>query len=214
MKALSFFQSALFIAGVLLAVGCQKETSAVSGEPTFDAVAGTSNKPMGHRLKCQFDLTYTLVPDVEAGNTQYNHPPGWYLAIGEGHMNLLGKASTFSNQYIKYVDGSQDSLTVQNVSINKFFKDTLSALGYNNIPDEVSLIFLDKQGNSLWSRGEEPFGHVFRSDGYFRIDWVYDVIGGTGKFEGASGNFIFSGYQNLSDTTDTGFDVVDGLIAF
>jgi hypothetical protein len=206
MKALSIFKPAASIAALsLILMGCQKEPLSPNENHT-ENLALASNavakqvKQQERPLKGDFATTVGFIPDWAGGYNPTIDPgaPAWYPGSGEGNLTHLGLSYTFINQHVVPTGALIGEGTTP--PVNDYFKAQLAK--YNlTVPDEVGWIFLDKHGNSIWSRGTlrywSPQDNIFR----INADGEFEIIGGTGRFESAKGQFAISGYGDLNFVT-------------
>jgi hypothetical protein len=210
MKTLSILKVALPITGISFLFGCQKEISGIPTENSLNSFATTSlNKTHQHLLKGEYDARYNFVPDIEAGWVAPNPAPAWYPATGEGHLNLLGQSRAFASLHTTFGANGIEGLAAP---VNMFFSRELNELDIT-IPDAVGIIFFDKQGNSIWARGQggsinlvSPTRATFGGD--------VQILGGTGKFANATGQFFLSGYFNPQNNEEAGLEIFDGAIVY
>lgn len=116
----------------------------------------------------------------------------FYPGSGVGNSTHMGKAKSFINQFSQF--GAQGLETVGR-PVTMFFENELKALGIVNIPDEVSSITTDGKGNSVWFKS---LSNQVRAVSETRSEFQAEVaiIGGTGKFAGASGFGSVKGFFN------------------
>lgn len=214
MKA-PFLKLVLLAAGIALLTGCQKEVSDLSASGPTDSKAVTVKKTQEHLFKGEFnDASYQLVPGP--GWVPYNPAPAWYPGVGEGHATLIGKSTGFVNMYVTMTPtGPQGSPA----PVKLFFSEELAAMGLlDKIPDATSILIFDKAGNSIAAKGTAsgpgaiPLQIV--SETRVLFSGMLDIIGGTGKFAGATGHYTISGYFNPMDFGDAGIEVKDGTIIY
>lgn len=117
--------------------------------------------------------------------------PYAFPGFGEGNATFIGKSYSFFNQYAtgEIVDGQ---IVTVGEPVTEYFQDQLTELGLPDVPSSVSSITTDGKGNSLWFYSVRNLATP-GSDGITFIASV-NIVGGTGKFEGASGSGIVEGY--------------------
>ena len=88
--------------------------------------------------------------------------------------------------------------------VTQFFATQLALSGITGIPGDVSTITYDDYGNSIWFHQTSS---TTTPESETRLNFIAtaDIIGGTGKFEGASGTTTIHGYLNPADNTDAGY---------
>lgn len=198
--------AALFCAVLVTTPGCSddllNETVAVSADDTL-LTNRAKNEPVRRPYKDNHDTWYNFIPDIPGGWDPMNPAPfpAWYPGGGEGNATHMGKANSYFNQYVTFIPPNIVSL---HAPVTMFFNDALVAAGFPGVPPEVGSIVFDKKGNSIWfhaiSNTATPVGPT-------RVEFagINQIIGGTGKFEGATGEVTLNGYFNPQDQQDAGF---------
>lgn len=216
MKAQSIFGSALLTAAMTLFMGCQKEvlSSNVTDADLASLSKPTGNKLQEHKLKGEYTAgSYDFYPDMAAGYVEGNPAPGWYPGtLTEGHLNMLGKSQGFVNMYASF---GPNGLQGTPAPLNLYFASAIQDLGIV-LPNNVAIIFYDKLGNSIWARGAgaEFIPIVPESPTRVTFSGHSEILGGTGKFANASGEFIISGFFNPQNTHEVGVTIEDGKIIY
>lgn len=120
----------------------------------------------------------------------------FYPGKGVGNSTHMGKSLTFINQLTQFGPNGLETIAAP---VTTIFGDELAAIGLKNIPLEVSSITTDGKGNSVWFKSISN-QVVFNATGT-RADFkaVVEIIGGTGKFENASGSGDVVGFFNPSN---------------
>lgn len=136
-----------------------------------------------------------LVPDFANGWQEGSPAPAWYPGTGLGNATFMGKAYSFINQYASF---GPSGLSTVGAPVTQFYLIELEELGLENIPDNVSSLTTDGKGNSVWFKN---IINVTTPASETRMDFIAEVeiVGGTGKFEGATGNGTVVGYFNPQD---------------
>lgn len=215
MKILPVFRLAVFITAVSFTFGCQKESLSLNEFSADNATQRADNNiksPQEHKLKGEYTAGYySFVPDMTAGYTIPNPAPGWYPGVATvGHLNLLGKSQAFVNMYATF---GPSGLQGSPAPLNLFFSNELNALGIT-VPDAVAVILFDKHGNSIWARAIGTIPIIPESETRVTFNIDAEILGGTGKFANATGNFYSEGYFNPQNTNDVGIKVINGIIVF
>ncbi len=148
-------------------------------------------------------FTNQLTPMDENGNVNPINPV-YFPGTGVGNSSHMGKARTFLNQR---VDGSG---TI-GAPVTQFFSDALEALGITINNSDVSSVTTDGKGNSIWFENVE---NIASPSSATRIDFEakVNIIGGTGKFEGATGAGTFIGFFNPNN--GQGSSTIEGKITY
>ncbi|MEN2282025.1 hypothetical protein AAGF08_07780 [Algoriphagus sp. SE2] len=134
--------------------------------------------------------------------------PAYFPGTGEGNSTHMGKALTFLNQFA-FV--SENGLNTVGAPVTQFYASELAEIGLTDIPDEVSSITTDGNGNSVWFKNIENIVTPISEDRSVFIAKV-EIIGGTGKFENAAGDGIVEG--SFNPNTGEGENTIKGKIVY
>ncbi len=206
-------------------ISCKKEES-ISGidrsgakpelQSTISSKQEKKEKEKVQRpYKDHFDTYYRFEPDFAGGwlppaNGESPSPaPAWYPGGGEGNATHMGKVWTLYNQHADF--NSMGGLTSSAASVNMFFAAALQQAGIV-APANVSTVVFDKKGNSVWfilqSNVTTPI-----STTRINFSGTSKIVGGSGKFVGATGEVSLQGYFNPTDFNDAGVDT-NGFIVY
>lgn len=159
--------------------------------------------PVRRAYKDNFNTWYNFVPDIPGGWDPMNPAPfpAWYPGGGEGNATHMGNCHTYFNQYVTFIPPNVVSL---HAPVTMFFAVQLAAAGYTGIPDNVGSIVYDDKGNSIWFHAE---GVTSVPVSPIRVEFsgTNFIVGGTGKFAGATGEVSIAGYFNPQNQQDAGF---------
>jgi hypothetical protein len=210
MKVLSSFSLVVITAGIsLFMVGCKKESLSPNGAPGASALITHDitkvDKQQERPLKGAFITSTTLTPDWEGGYNPYVDPgaPAWYPGSGEGNLTHLGLSVTLFNQHIIPTETDEaGNLTGAGTTppVNNFFKAQLTSYGLT-VPDAVGWIFLDKHVNSIWSKGTLKYWSTPENMWRIYLNGTMEIIGGTGRFAGTTGQYTVSGFSDVNVQT-------------
>lgn len=215
MKKLSFIQKSLFgISLVFLCASCVDTEELQPDLSTEELTLLTENSTTGEenlRKGKATDRAYferfrnQIVPSQFAEGLFF---PG----TGVGNSTHMGKALTFLNQ--KLVVSPEGFPTTIGAPVTDFHAAALDELGLNTsiIPAKVSSITTDGKGNSVWFENvlnivQEPDENNIQT---FEAQVV--IVGGTGKFEGATGSGTVIGFFN--SITGVGSSTIKGRITY
>lgn len=164
--------------------------------------------PNGVAYQEKFTNSISLIPDT--GFTFETPFPAFYPGTGVGNATYLGKAYSFINQRAQL--STEGPITV-GAPVTMFFSKELAELGLTNIPDEVSSLTTDGKGNTIYFKN---ILNVTTPVSETRINFTADVeiIGGTGKFETATGQGKVVGFYNPQSETGAGETTLRATIKF
>ncbi|WP_339866426.1 hypothetical protein [uncultured Algoriphagus sp.] len=130
--------------------------------------------------------------------------PTFFPGTGIGNSSHMGKALTFLNQ-------RTDRLGTVGAPVTQFYSEQLEALGIFVDNLEVSSVTTDGKGNSVWFKNIQNIASPISEE---RIEFKAEVeiIGGTGKFEGASGSATVDGFFN--PTNGQGMSTIKGNMLY
>ncbi len=166
-------------------------------------VFGKNGKQVKRIYSEWFTATSTITP-TEMG--VFN--PG----SGNGNATHMGKATNYFNQMVTFSNGQPVGSTA--APVNQFFATELAAAGITNVPNSVSSITFDNDGNSVWftSTTGTNLKPINATKVFFTAN--LDIIGGTGKFYGATGKVILSGFFNPQSASQSAVMQSSGTITY
>lgn len=117
--------------------------------------------------------------------------PAAFPGYGEGQAAYMGKAYSFFNQYAMGAPDENGVVFTTAAPVTEFFASELSSLGLNTDEIEanskiVSSLTTDGKGNSIWLNNISNKAQ-FDSQGNITFEAEIEIVGGTGKFQGATG---------------------------
>lgn len=117
--------------------------------------------------------------------------PAAFPGFGEGQSTYIGKAYSFFNQYAMGAPDENGVVFTVAAPVTEFFSEQLIGLGLD--PDEidanseiVSSLTTDGKGNSIWFNNISNKAQ-FDLEGNITFEAEIEIVGGTGKFQGATG---------------------------
>ncbi len=200
-KNLLFRKSALILSASVLMFSCLPDSEApvIQEESNLVEVLSTPAEG-GENLRKAVERNYF---ERFENNLKLEPGPGFtggpdnafYPGTGKGNSTHMGKALTFLNQFAQF---GTNGLETVGSPVTMIFADELAALGLTSIPDNVSSITTDGKGNSIWF---EAVSNSVTPTSETRADFVAQVkiVGGTGKFEYATGEGEVVGFFNPED---------------
>ena len=193
----------------LAVTGCKKETS--SSISSQMASAAKVDHQVKRPYKDRFDTWFQFIPDFANGWDPQHPTPflAWYPGGGSGNATHMGNANVYFNQYVPFNPPFFSSV---HAPVNLFFSAELAAAGLGSLSNDVSSVVFDGKGNSVWlhqvSNSTTPVSDI-------RVEFTgtSTIIGGSGKFAGASGEVTLNGYFNPQDQQDAAVSA-DGWILY
>jgi hypothetical protein len=206
---------ALILSATLVLFSCVQETESPLMQENANRLEVLNTPPGGEEnLRKTADRNYSERFTNQLFQLDENGVPtdnilAYYPGTGDGNSTHMGKALTFINQRAVLVE---NGLATVAEPVTKFFSKELAALGLTDIPEEVSSITTDGKGNSVWFKSIS--NQVTFSETEPRADFkaVVEIIGGTGKFEKATGDGEVTGFFN--PTNGEGSSVIRGRIVY
>lgn len=209
MKTLTNVKTSLFIyMTAILLWSCQKENLPdITNQVKTNTVVAKQNKQLP--FKGNFNTYFNFIPDIAGGWVPPNPAPAWYPGGGSGNLTHVGTCQTYFNQYVTFGPTGLQSV---GAPVNMFFAGALAAAGYT-VPNTVTTIFYTGHSQSIWcqaigigsTKPVSPARVEFKSN--------LNIIGGTGRFNGATGECTLNGFFNPQNPQDAGFNV-DGWISY
>jgi hypothetical protein len=186
---------------VLVCSSCKKDVVESSALSSVSSSAKVDHQ-VKRAYKDRFDTWFQFIPDVQNGWDPQNPTPflAWYPGGGSGNATHMGKANTYFNQYVPF---NPPFFASVHAPVNLFFSAELLSAGLGSLDDDVSSVVYDGKGNSVWfhqtSNTTTPISAT-------RIEFTgtSDIIGGAGRFTGASGKVTLQGFFNPTDPQDAG----------
>lgn len=193
----------------IIVSGCKKETSTSISVQT--ASSARTEHQVKRPYKDAFDTWFQFVPDFANGWDPQHPTPflAWYPGGGTGNSTHMGNTQIYFNQYVPFNPPFFSSV---HAPVNLFFSTELAAAGLASLSNEVSSVVFDGKGNSIWmhqtSNSTTPV-----SESRIEFTGTSDIIGGSGKFSGASGEVNLKGFFNPLDQQDAAVSA-DGWILY
>ncbi|MEB2781151.1 hypothetical protein U3A58_12175 [Algoriphagus sp. C2-6-M1] len=203
------------LAGSVLMASCvpTMEEPAQIQQVTESEVLDSPSSSADPNAKKAVERSYTerftnqLTPMDENGIFPSNNPT-YFPGTGIGNSSHMGKALTFLNQR---VTSGENGLGTVGAPVTQFYSEQLLVLGIVVDNPEVSSVTTDGKGNSVWFKNIQ---NTITASSEERIDFEAEVeiVGGTGKFENASGAATVIGYFNR--TNGQGMSTIQGRIEY
>ena len=198
-------KSKVLLTGLILSVtilmfACRKDAASVTANNVATKTAAKPGRPVERAYRDSFDTWYQFIPDIANGWDPAHPTPflAWYPGGGNGHAAHIGNAKTYFNQYIPFNPPLFSSIPAP---VIMFFSNELALGGYTSIPAVVSSIVYDNKGNSIWFH-QTSNSTIPTSDTRIDFTGTAEIIGGTGKFNGATGEVTLGGFFNPVDQQD------------
>lgn len=186
---------AVFVLPVIIStlISCQKERDLISSENSEQTVANASREPVTRAYRDSFEIRLNFRPNIPGGwNPANPNSLVWWPGYGDGNGTHMGKASVYFNQYTVRQPSGIVYMFARPVTM--FFATELQSY---NVPPEVCAVGYDGKGNSVWFKNH-PDGIPSAAASPTRINFsgTMYIVGGTGKFTGATGETTITGYFN------------------
>lgn len=189
---------------------CTKEENTLpSGIATTNTKTGTTQygkcgEKATRDYKESFNATSTITPTATG---IFN--PG----TGKGHATHFGDdARICFNQLVLLVNGNPVGSVA--APVNQFYATKLAASGVKNVPNTVSSITYDEDGNSVWFTSSTGTSLAPVSATKVNFSATLSIIGGTGKFSGATGQVTMTGYFNPQSANQAAVMETSGTITY
>lgn len=184
MKA-PIFKAALLIAVASLFFSCQKDVADLSAETLLEGKAKMENVKHAHEFTGKLAGEGYIKP-LDDYWTEFI-----YYGTAEGWSNGLGKFESIFNTKNPGFFASVTTSPLFEDFVNEYKGEKGFEWITSSILENVSVISFDKQGNSIW-------GRITLSEDDFNTSPVtsvgsYEIIGGSGKYEGATGTYKLIG---------------------
>jgi hypothetical protein len=189
------------ISGFSLVLGCQKEKDSISSMQeqgiAKQSQENSGQKPVARAYRDSFHVDLEFFPDVAGGWTWADpEAPAWYPSSGKGNATHIGNANTYVNGYTLRVAGT---VIVYHAPVNMYYAAQLPF----SVPSTVSRVVYDDKGNSIWFRILPEGLTTWHLDAtHVMMEGKVQIVGGTGKFEGATGETTFYGQFDQASYKD------------
>lgn len=207
--------SMIAVAGSVLVASCTPymEEPVLIQQDTESALLpspGSSADPNAKKAaeKNYFERFTNQLAQVDEQGKFTSSIPAYFPGTGMGNSSHMGKALSFLNQYASI---GANGLGTVGAPVTQFYSTELKSLGIFVDNPEVSSVTTDGKGNSVWFKNVQ---NTVSSSTEDRTEFVAEVeiVGGTGKFENASGTATVNGYFNPQD--GTGMSTIEGRIVY
>lgn len=193
MKKIANWLAIVIVPTILLTLSsCQKETQVINSINSEEAVTKASHEPVTRAYRDSFEIWLRFKPNIPGGwNPANPNSLVWWPGYGGGNATHMGNVSMYFNQYtIRQTSG----VYMYARPVTMFFATELQDY---NVPSEVCAVVYDDKGNSIWFKNH-PDGILSATVSPTRINFsgTMYIIGGTGKFAGATGETTLTGYFN------------------
>jgi len=224
MKRLITFNSALALVLFFALSSCMSEMDVVEEPITSESeLLGIVESDGGENLRkndkiatrAYFERFNNQLDPRNASGEPISSPDEFALffpGIGIGNSTQMGKATTFLNQRLELTPEGPKTV---GAPVTQFYSKELAELGIDVtlIGPEVSSVTTDGKGNSVWF--ENIVNEVEAPDpstGLQSFTAQVKIVGGSGKFEDASGEGIAQGFFN--PVNGEGSSTIRGEITF
>lgn len=191
-----------FIASIIVTSCISDSESPILNEKLEQSIVLSEDQINEENLRKSREFKYVerfsnqITPRVEGFN---EFGPIVYLpGTGVGKATFIGKSYSFINQLVI------GETTTIGAPVTQFYSDQLEELGLtlSYIPNSVNSLTTDGKGNAIFFKNDTNFAVVISS---IRTEFSakVEVVGGTGKFLGASGKGVVEGFYNQTNGKGT-----------
>lgn len=215
MKKIASWLVAIVLPAMLLTfISCQKEKSIVRYDnselySTNSSESVLKQSPVTRGFRDSFEIWLSFKPNIPGGWVPANpNSLVWWPGYGKGNVTHMGKGSCYFNQYT--VRQPSGDVYMFSRPVTMFFGTELQAY---NVPPEVCAVIYDDKGNSVWLQND-PAGVPSSTVSATKITFsggMY-IIGGTGKFSGATGEVMLNGYFDPSPLATNPYALLKGSL--
>lgn len=200
----------LLVSVLAIISSCSKDADEINPTTSSNTTSSQSYilgkkeyKKVTRTYKETFSAVSTITPGVDG---LYN--PG----TGTGKATGMGKASYLFNQKIVLINGQPAGSVA--APVNQFYATRLANAGINNLPNTVSSITYDDDKNSIWYTSSG--GTTLLPVSATRVDFfaTLTIIGGTGKYAGATGSVKMIGSFNPQTVSQVATINTSGSISY
>ena len=221
MKKNYFKLSGLSLAIALLISSCMSEVETPLVNETDDlskeiAIAGSQELGGENLRKGQKEYFYQERFSNQSIAGQPGISPFAFPGFGRGEATFLGRSFSFFNQYAVSEPDQNGQAETTAAPVTEFFSQQLTRLGLDveaidSNEKLVSSITTDGKGNAIFFNN---VSNKVQFDPMGNITFVAEVeiVGGTGRFKGASGKGTVNG--NVSGSTGKGTTTVRAKLVF
>ena len=212
-------KSALVLSASLLLFSCVPETETPLIQEDPNLVEALNTPTSGEKnLRKDFPRNYFEKFDNEIGFA-IGENGNYFPSTGSGNSSHMGKASkavvkiTSKFKALTFINQLEGGGGTVAAPVTMCSGAALIELGITDISNEVSSITTDGKGNLVWFTSTS---NIFTSDEdpTIRLDFVAQlaIVGGTGKFEGATGGGEVTGFFN--SLNGQGSSTIKGRITY
>lgn len=214
-KTQTFLKPALVLTASLMLFSCVSEIeSPIVQEDVklLETINSDSNGDENLRKSAErnyFERFTNQLFSLDDDGNPTSEIPAYFPGTGVGNSTHMGKSLTFINQFVQFGPNGLETVAAP---VTKFFEKELTSLGITNIPDEVSSITTDRKGNSVWFKAISNTVSLTPESPIANFVAKVEIIGGTGKFENATGYGEVIG--SFNQVSGEGSSVIKGRIEY
>lgn len=195
--------SGLFLTGSMVLFSCMSEIEAPVANVLSDVNVETADViPGGENLRMKENFNYSEKFSNQLFQIGYigDNPLGiaFFPGTGTGMANRMGKSMSFLNQLALFDSETKKNVITVNAPVTQFFSAELESLNLTGIPDEVSSLTTDGNGNAIWFKNIKNVTTSI-SPTLTQFEAELEVVGGNGRFAGVKGYGIVKGTFNPVD---------------
>lgn len=201
MKKITSWLVAILLPAMLFTLfSCQKEKEMVRSDNSDQYSTNSSQSlskqgPVTRGLRDSCEMWIKFKPNIPGGWVPTNpNSLVWWPGYGTGNATHMGNVSVYFNQYT--VRQPSGVVYMFSAPVTMFYGTELQAY---NVPSTVTSVVYDDKGNSVWFVND-PAGipSTTVSPTMITFSGKMYIVGGTGKFAGATGEVTMDGYFDPS----------------
>lgn len=206
---MKFRQIIALVVVMVYFTSCGKEEITNQGNAALEQGSNEANYGKAQAARPYYE-SFTAISNITpTASGVFN--PGW----GTGSARHMGTAKMCFNQQVIFamINGQPTPIGSVAAPVNQFYAAELATVGIT-VPNTVSSITYDNFGNSVWFTSTT--GTSLSPVSATRVNFTANlqIIGGSGRYAGASGTTLMNGYFNPQDPNQAAVISTGGTIIY